>query len=126
MPFNKIIALGKKIIRDTFTAGHVTFKEMFTRFSQVLASHNKAIEIIADMGDKLGGDYIFDISYIRSAYAGLYDTLTESLVSFDVLTKNKYPRLKDVFGRIDREVRLLVYKNGDSAHLIETKRNEST
>ncbi|MGO9014725.1 MAG: PEP/pyruvate-binding domain-containing protein [Dissulfurispiraceae bacterium] len=126
MPFNKIIALGKKIIRDTFTAGHVTFKEMFTRFRQVLESHNKAVEIIADMGDKLGGDYIFDISYIRSAYAGLYDTLTESLASFDVLTKNKYPRLKDVFGRIDREVRLLVYKNGDSAHLIETKRNDST
>src|SRR5208337_2120873 len=86
---------------------------------------NKAIEIIADMGDKLGGDYIFDITYIRGAYAGLYDTLTESLASFDVLTQNRYPQLKDVLGRIDKEIRLLVYKNGDSAHLIETNRNES-
>ena len=125
MHLNKVIALGKKIIRDTFAAGHVTFKEMFTRFRQVLENHNKAIEIIADMGDKLGGDYIFDITYIRSAYAGLYDTLTESLASFDVLTQNKYPRLKDVLGRIDKEIRLLVYKNGDSSDLIETKRNES-
>ena len=125
MHLNKVIAFGKKIIRDTFAAGHVTFKEMFTRFRQVLENHNKAIEIIADMGDKLGGDYIFDITYIRSAYAGLYDTLTESLASFDVLTQNKYPRLKDELGRIDKEIRLLVYKNGAGSDLIQTKRNES-
>jgi pyruvate,water dikinase len=125
MHLNKVIALGKKIIRDTFGAGHVTFKEMFARFRKVLENHNKAIEIIADMGDKLGGDYIFDITYIRNAYAGLYDTLTESLASFDVLTQNRYPQLKDVLGRIDKEIRLLVYKNGDSARLIETKRNQS-
>ncbi len=118
-------ALGKRIIRDVFSPGHVTFKEMFARFRQVLKNHNSAIEIIADMGDKLGGDYIFDITYIRSAYAGLHDTLTESLASFDVLTQNKYPRLKDVLARIDKEIRLLLYKNGDSAHLIETKRNEA-
>ncbi len=125
MHLNKIIALGKKIIRDTFPSGHVTFKEMFARFRQVLENHNKAIEIIADMGDKLGGDYIFDITYIRSAYAALYDTLTESLASFAVLTRNRYPQLEDVLGRIDKEIRLLVYKNGDSAHSTETKRNES-
>ncbi len=116
MPLDKIIALGKKIIRDTFTASHVTFKEMFTRFRHVLKNHNKAIEIIADMGDKLGGDYIFDIAYIRSAYAGLYDTLTESLASFDVLTQNKYSNLKEVLARIDKEIRLLVYKNGDGVY----------
>src|SRR5208282_2637626 len=114
MHLQKVIALGKKIIRNTF-AGHVTFKEMFTRFRQVLENHNRALEIIADMGDKLGGDYIFDISYIRNAYAGLYDTLTESLASFDVLTRNRYPHLKDVLVRIDKEIRLLVYDNRDGA-----------
>jgi pyruvate,water dikinase len=125
MHLNKVIALGKKIIRDTFAPGHVTFKEMFTRFSQVLENHNKAIEIIADMGDKLSGDYIFDITYIRSAYTGLYDTLTKSLASFDVLTHNRYPHLKEVLYRIDKEIRLLIYQNMDRANLIETKRDES-
>ena len=125
MHLKKVIALGKKIFRDTFAPGHVTFQEMFTRFREVLESHNKAIEIIADMGDKLGGDYIFDITYIRTSYAGLYDTLTESLASFDVLTHHRYPRLKDVLDRIDKDIRLLVYQNTDSAHLIETKGDES-
>jgi len=115
MRLNKVVALGKKILRDTFTAGHVTFKEMFSRFRQVLENHNRALEIIADMGDKLGGDYIFDINYIRNSYAGLYATLTESLASFDVLTQHEYPRLKDALDRIDKEIRLLVYKNGESA-----------
>src|SRR5208283_164292 len=115
MRLNKVVALGKKILRDTFTAGHVTFKEMFSRFRQVLENHNRTLEIIADMGDKLGGDYIFDINYIRNSYAGLYATLTESLASFDVLTQHEYPRLKDALDRIDKEIRLLVYKNGESA-----------
>ncbi|MGD0282370.1 MAG: PEP/pyruvate-binding domain-containing protein [Dissulfurispiraceae bacterium] len=117
MNLNNFIGIGKKIIRDAFGAGRVTFKVMFARFRQVLENHNRAVEIIADMGDKLGGDYIFDVTYIRSAYSGLYATLADSLVSFDVLTRNKYPRLKDVLGRIDREIRLLVYKDGDSDYL---------
>ncbi len=76
------------------------------------------------MGDKLGGDYIFDITYIRRAYTGLYDTLTESLASFDVLTQNKYPRLKDVFGRIDNEIGCLYTKTGKATiHPIFIKRN---
>src|SRR5208337_1859570 len=82
---------------------------MFDRFRQVLEYHNKAIEIIADMGDKLGGGYIFDITYIKGAYAVLYDTLSESLANFDVLTQNKYPRLKDALRFIDQEIRLHVY-----------------
>ncbi len=103
-----VLAKGKNLIRKAFDADYVTFKVMFSRFRQVLENHNRAIEIIADMGDKLGGDYLFDISYTRSAYAGLYDTLTASLSSFEVLTQNKYPKLREVFDRIDNEIRLHV------------------
>ncbi|MBF0505318.1 MAG: hypothetical protein HQL09_00630 [Nitrospirae bacterium] len=94
---------------DSFAARPIPFKVMFDRFRQVLEYHNKAIEIIADMGDKLGGDYIFDVTYIRGSYAVLYDTLSESLANFDVLTRNKYPRVKDALRFIDQEIRLHVY-----------------
>ncbi len=58
---------AKKIIGHAFAARPIPFKAMFDRFRQVLEYHNRAIEIIADMGEKLGGDYIFDITYIRAA-----------------------------------------------------------
>ncbi|MBF0558915.1 MAG: hypothetical protein HQL08_09055 [Nitrospirae bacterium] len=104
-----VLAKGKGLLRRALGSGQVTFKVMFSRFRQVLENHNRAIEIIADMGDKLGGDYLFDIAYIRSAYEGLYATLGSSIESFNVLTRDRYPQLKNVFGRIDRDIRLLVY-----------------
>ncbi len=96
-------------LRKLFPARPIPFKVMFDRFRQVLESHNKAIEIIADMGDKLGGDYIFDVIYIRDTYSLLYDKLSDSLSSFNALTQNKYPHLKNVLSAIDKEIRLHVY-----------------
>jgi pyruvate,water dikinase len=114
---NSVIEKGKQFIRDRFAPRQVTFKVMFLRFRQVLENHNKAIEIIADMGEKLGGDYIFDITFIKNSYASLYSMLAESLASFNVLTQNRYPRLKDVFSRIDKDIRLLV--DGETSSLQE-------
>src|SRR5271157_6056661 len=96
---------------NSFAARPIPFNVMFARFREVLEHHDKAIEIIADMGDKLGGDYLFDIVYVRRTYSILYDTVTESLQSFDVLTQNKYPRLKDVLGFINKEIRLHVFED---------------
>lgn len=109
---DNVKALGRKIIGGTFGVTPVTFKVMFSRFRQVLDNHNEAIEIIADMGDKLGGDYLFDISYIRSAYDRLYSTIVGSVESFNVLTQGRYPDLEAVFSRIDKDIRLLVYDTG--------------
>ncbi len=41
------------------------FRALFDRFRKVLDSNNRALEIITDMGEKLGGDYLFDIVYVR-------------------------------------------------------------
>ncbi|MCL5236465.1 MAG: PEP-utilizing enzyme [Nitrospirae bacterium] len=109
-----VVEKGRKIVRERFGSTPVSFKVMFTRFRQVLDNHNRAIEIIADMGAKLGGEYIFDINYIKSAYEELHNRLSASLSDFHVLTRNKYARLDNVFNRIDREIRRLVYDETSS------------
>ncbi len=43
-----------------------SFELLFSRFRQVLDDNNRALEIITDMGDTLGGDYLFDIQYVRT------------------------------------------------------------
>jgi len=45
-----------------------SFELLFSRFRHVLDDKNKALEIITDMGDTLGGDYLFDIQYVRKSY----------------------------------------------------------
>lgn len=90
-------------------AGALSIKTVFRNFKEVLESNNRALEIIADMGEKLGGDYLFDINYIKSAYSELAGTVSNSLQNFDALTENKYLKLHEVSQRIDNQIKRLIY-----------------
>ena len=37
-----------------------SFASLFRAFQKILELNNKVLELMADMGDKLGGDYVFD------------------------------------------------------------------
>lgn len=81
---------------------------VFNRFRQVLDSNNRALEIMADMGDKLGGNYIFDINYIKKSYSEFADTVFQSIYNLNTLSQNKYLYLHRIFERInDRVNRIL-------------------
>ena len=80
------------------------FMELFNKFREVLASHNKAVEMIADMGEKLSGEYLFDTSYIESAYAELSTAVWGSIKSFDSFTRGRYPNLMEACVRIDNRL----------------------
>ncbi|HXY53510.1 MAG TPA: PEP/pyruvate-binding domain-containing protein [Nitrospirota bacterium] len=84
------------------------FRAVFDRFKKVLDSNNRALETITDMGEKLGGDYLFDIMYIRKAYSELKGDLERSIRNFDELTHRRYVRLHDVFARIDSLIQQMV------------------
>jgi pyruvate, water dikinase len=86
-----------------------SFKLIFSRFKEVLQNNNKALEIITDMGDKLGGGYLFDINYMKSAYADVYGMVNTSIENFDLLTQNKYVQLHAAFDRIDTQVKRMLY-----------------
>jgi pyruvate,water dikinase len=49
----------------------VAFPEIFEHFQALLADHQRVMELIADLGEKSGGEYIFDRKY-------LLDTTEES------------------------------------------------
>ena len=85
------------------------FRVLFEKFQHVLESNNRAIEIITDMGEKLGGDYIFDIQYIKSVYSHLSEALTDSIREFNLLTRRKYPLLHDAYNRIDNQIKNTIY-----------------
>ena len=44
------------------------WQDLFKLFKEIIDSNNRALDIITDLGEKLGGDYLFDIIYIKSAY----------------------------------------------------------
>lgn len=82
-----------------------TFPETFDRFKRIVDGNNRALEIITDMGEKLGGDYLFDAVYVKKSYGELRDCVQSSMDNFDHLTEGRYERLHEVFNRIDNLIR---------------------
>ncbi|HDK17650.1 MAG TPA: hypothetical protein ENG75_06885, partial [Nitrospirae bacterium] len=80
------------------------FREVFSRFRQVLDSNNLALQIMADMGDKMGGDYIFDINYIKSAYAKFADAVFKSIYNLNALAQNRYLYLHGTYEKINSQI----------------------
>jgi pyruvate,water dikinase len=85
-----------------------SFELLFSRFQQVLDDNNRALEIITDMGDTLGGDYLFDIQYVKRSYADLYAAVGDSLRDFDLLTHGRYPKLREKSREIDEGIRHVI------------------
>ena len=58
-----------KKIAKLFRRGQTTdlgeFRELFERFQQILNSNNRIFELISELEDKLSGEYIFDINYLK-------------------------------------------------------------
>ena len=84
------------------------FELLFSRFREVLDDNNRALEIITDMGDTLGGDYLFDIQYVKRSYADLHAAVGDSLRDFDLLTHGRYPQLREKSREIDEGIRHVI------------------
>ncbi len=96
-----LTTLSRTFSRRRVPSDPAEFRALFDRFKSVLESNNKALETITDMGETLGGDYLFDIVYVKKAYSYLRRDMEQSLRIFSELTQNRYPLLDQVFAHID-------------------------
>lgn len=91
--FKELLGLDRTASADLATR--------FQAFKSVLDGNNRALEAMTEMGEKLGGEYLFDVNYTRSAYAALFTAISDSIRNFNLLTDHKYPRIGDILARID-------------------------
>jgi len=98
-------------------SGEVAFRSIFARFRELLNNNNRALEIVADMGEKLSGNYIFDKTYIINSYNELADTIYKVIYNLNIISSNKYIKLYDRFEDINTQLRALI--EGKSYTLIE-------
>ena len=81
---------------------------VFDRFRKVLTSNNQSLEIIADLGEKLGGDYIFDRHYIETGLERLRSTVQVSIEGLNELCNDRFVDLYTVFGSLTEELERLL------------------
>ncbi len=81
---------------------------IFTRFRTVLNSNNLALEIIADLGEKLSGDYIFDRRYIETGLERLQGAVKGSITGLNELCSNRFADLHLVYEKLTGELERLL------------------
>lgn len=95
---------GKFFLKRDTMREKVTFALLFETFQRVLELNNQILELMADMGDKLGGDYVFDFQYIRASCRQMATLVYELIYNFNALIPKKYQALDYVFRMINHDI----------------------
>lgn len=77
----------------------VSFPQVFEQFQVLLENHRQVMELIADLGEKSGGDYIFDRKYLVDIIHDLQDLLLRMVKGLNFIASNRYYEL---YSRLDR------------------------
>ncbi|MFH0782844.1 MAG: PEP/pyruvate-binding domain-containing protein [Pseudomonadota bacterium] len=65
------------------------FSVLFKKFQSILERNNQILELMADMGDKLGGEYVFDRRYIEDVAEKIGDQVFKLISDLSILTQRK-------------------------------------
>jgi len=83
----------------------VPFSVLFKKFKSILERNNAILELIGDMGDKLGGDYVFDRQYILDSCEKLGDQVFKLVSDLSLLCQRKNVALFTAFERVQHQIR---------------------
>lgn len=78
----------------------VAFPQVFEQFQALLENHQQAMELIADLGEKSGGDYIFDRKYLFDIVHELQDLLLRMVKGLNLIASNRYYELYSSLDRV--------------------------
>ncbi len=88
-------------------------RQKFDQFKEVLRCNNRALEIIADMGVKLSGDYVFDRHYAETSFEAISDAVLKSVHALNALCNNCYRDLYGVYDDITARLLRVVEQRED-------------
>ena len=78
--------------------------DKYTNFQRLLAANNAVLTLMADMEEKLSGDFLFDLQYIRAGVSQLAAETAALVESLNNLGDHRHAALVDAFRRIIGEV----------------------
>jgi len=95
---DKILNLIKKFF-GLNGENRVPFRDLFGHFENIIQQNNAAMEIIADMGGKTGGEYLFDKRYLIASIKQIEGLVQRSAYDLNFITNNQH---LTIYGAIER------------------------
>lgn len=82
----------------------VPFVVLFKKFKSILERNNRILTLMADMGDKLGGEYVFDRRYIEAACEEMADQIFKLISDLSILNRCRNVPLFTAFETVRQEI----------------------
>ncbi len=76
----------------------------YTRFQALLSANNQVLTLMADMEEKLSGDYLFDLQYIRATVNQLRQHVNLMVEALNALGRHRYQALSQTWARLSAEL----------------------
>jgi pyruvate,water dikinase len=99
-----ILKFLRRFLKEPEEDEQVRLQEKFAHFRRLLDDNNQALETMADMEEKLSGDYVFDSSYLYSQVHKLSEQVEAMVTALNLLTPNRYPDLAPICQRLQAEM----------------------
>ncbi len=95
---DKILRSIKKFL-GLSEENRIPFPDLFGRFENIIQQNNAAMGIIADMGGKTGGEYLFDKKYLIDSVKQIEELVRRSAYDLNFITGNQY---LPIYGAVER------------------------
>lgn len=82
----------------------IPFAELFKRFQDILTKNNAAMELIADMDGKMGGDFVFDRKYLADSVQKLKQLVLANAYDLNFITNNQFLAIYDTIEKLAKEL----------------------
>jgi len=79
-------------------------KVKYSIFQQLLSKNNHVLELLADMEEKLSGEYLFDRQYINKNVRLISQSVFHIIENLNALSQDKYTLLYKIHGDINRDI----------------------
>src|SRR4030043_855793 len=79
-------------------------QKKFQSFQELLASNNNVLEMMADMEEKVSGEFLFDRHYINQKISGIAEGVKVIVDRLNDISNNKYAVLHEIFLEISLKI----------------------
>ena len=95
--------------RNFLTGGHQkggvdVLRAKIQKFQTLLGENNRVLELMAEAEESLGGDFLFDMQYLRKLAGQLEESVKGILLDLNFITENRHLSLFIVFEKISAAV----------------------
>jgi pyruvate,water dikinase len=116
-----LLRIFRKLKFPELSPSKEQLQKKYHNFLKMLSETNAVRMIMADMEEKLSGDYLFDMHYIRSNLKILSNKMPLIIDSLNEISDRKYLELYDIFKRTDSEIQEILTKKRENRNATEDK-----